>query len=160
MKDNREEMLPQIVEDRLQEAYDKIRRGEIRQMKTQNVSGERTVSKKSTVPGKKKTKGRRSWLSAAAVLLMVIMIPSAVYAAVVYFQKTERLEEGILTYEFAINYELVPGEYRVKAEYIPEGFTDDDGYGKYYGENEEWISIMPVYTTARSEEHTSELQSH
>ena len=26
MKDNREEMLPQIVEDRLQEAYDKIRR--------------------------------------------------------------------------------------------------------------------------------------
>lgn len=157
MKDNREEMLPQIVEDRLQEAYDKIRRGEIRQMKTQNVSGERTVSKKSTVPGKKKTKGRRSWLSAAAVLLMVIMIPSAVYAAVVYFQKTERLEEGILTYEFAINYELVPGEYRVKAEYIPEGFTDDDGYGKYYGENEEWISIMPVYTTAELDRINSQI---
>ena len=36
MKDNREEMLPQIVEDRLQEAYDKIRRGEIRQMKKQD----------------------------------------------------------------------------------------------------------------------------
>lgn len=157
MKDNREEMLPQIVEDRLQEAYDKIRRGEIRQMKTQNVSGERTVSKKSTVPGKKKTKGRRSWLSAAAVLLMVIMIPSAVYAAVVYFQKTERLEEGILTYEFAINYELVPGEYRVKAEYIPKGFTDDDGYGKYYGENEEWISIMPVYTTAELDRINSQI---
>ena len=88
MKDNREEMLPQIVEDRLQEAYDRIRRGEIRQRKAQNVSGERTVSEKSRSSGKKKTKGRRSWLSAAAVLALVIMIPSAVYAAVVYFQKT------------------------------------------------------------------------
>ena len=29
MKKNRDEMLPQIVEDRLQEAYEQIRRGEI-----------------------------------------------------------------------------------------------------------------------------------
>lgn len=33
MKRNREEMLPQIVEDRLQEAYEQIRKGEIKQMK-------------------------------------------------------------------------------------------------------------------------------
>ena len=33
MRKNREEMLPQIVEDRLQEAYKQIREGEIKQMK-------------------------------------------------------------------------------------------------------------------------------
>ncbi len=33
MKRNREEMLPQIVEDRLQEAYEKIRKGEIKSLK-------------------------------------------------------------------------------------------------------------------------------
>ena len=158
MRNNREEMLPQIVEDRLQEAYDQIRRGEIRQMKAQTISTERTLSKKSGYTAEKKKRKRAgSWLSAAAVLVLVIIIPSAVYAAVVYFQKTEHLKEGTLTYEFALNYELVPGEYQVKAEYIPEGFTDDDGYGKYYGENEEWISIMPIYSTAELDRINSQI---
>ena len=129
MKNNIEEKLPQVIEDRLQNAYGQIRRGEIKM--------------------KKRKKKHGSLLSAAAVAALIIMIPSAVYAAVVYFQKFESVEENALTYEFALNYELVPGEYQVSAGYIPKGFSDDeDGDGKYYGENDEWITIMPIYTTA------------
>lgn len=155
VRDYRDERLPQIVEDRLQEVYGQIRRGEIKQMKGQKDSyradscvGSRDRENKAERRRKKRRSGARSWLSAAAVLALVLIIPSAVYAAVVYFQKTERVEGDALTYEFALNYELVPGEYQVKAGYIPKGFSDDDGYGKYYGEDDEWITIMPIYTTA------------
>lgn len=130
MNKNMDEKLPQIVEDRLQEAYGQIRRGDVKM--------------------KKRKKGHRSLLSAAAVFALVILIPSAVYAAVTYFQKNVRREEGSITYEFTLNYELVPGEYQVRADYIPAGFADDeDGDGKYYaGEEDQWITIMPIYTTA------------
>ncbi len=183
MNHNREEMLPQIVEDRLQEAYELIRSGEIRQIQdreerqirnreekqARGETGKRTGesaakqmwegerkqmkdragSNRARTSRKKKSGRRKSWLSVAAVLALVIIIPSAVYAAVVYFQKTDRVEGDSLTYEFALNYELVPGEYQAKAGYLPAGFAgDEDGDGKYYGENEKWITIMPVYTTA------------
>lgn len=139
MKKNREERLPQVVEDRLQEAYEQIRRGEIKQMG-------RGIF-------------RRGWISAAAVLALVILIPSAVYAAVTYYQKNIKEADGALTYEFALNYELVPGEYQVKAAYIPKGFADDeDGDGKYYAlEDDGWITIMPIYTTAEIERIGSEI---
>lgn len=156
VRDYRDERLPQIVEDRLQEAYEQIRRGEIKQMKGQKDSyradsyaESRDRENKAERHRKKRRSGTRRWMSAAAVLALVILIPSAVYAAVVYFQKTDHLEKDALTYEFALNYEITPGEYQVKADYIPKGFADDeDGDGKYYGENEEWITIMPIYTTA------------
>lgn len=145
MNKSREERLPRIVEDRLQEAYGQIRRGEVKQMK-------RRTKKNAAVL-------RRSWISAAAVLTLVILIPSAVYAAVTYFQKDVRREEGAMTYEFALNYELVPGEYQVKAAYVPKGFADDeDGDGKYYAtEDDGWITIMPIYTTAEIERINNEI---
>lgn len=165
VRDYRDERLPQIVEDRLQEVYGQIRRGEIKQMKGRKDSytadsyaelsdrGNETAQRR-----KKKRGGAGKWMSAAAVLALVILIPSAVYAAVVYFQKTDHLEKDALTYEFALNYELTPGEYQVKADYIPKGFADDeDGDGKYYGENEEWITIMPIYTTAELDRIDSEI---
>lgn len=139
MKNNMEEKLPQVVEDRLQEAYEQIRRGEIKM--------------------KRRKKAYKNWLSAAAVLALVIIIPSAVYAAVTYFQKNVQEEGDSVTYEFVLNYELVPGEYQVKADYIPKGFSDDeDGDGKYYGEKEEeWITIMPIYTMAELERINREI---
>ena len=139
MNKNMDEKLPQIVEDRLQEAYGQIRRGDVKM--------------------KKRKKNHRSLLSAAAVFALVILIPSAVYAAVTYFQKNVRKEEGSITYEFALNYELVPGEYQVRADYIPAGFEDDeDGDGKYYaGEEDQWITIMPIYNTAEIERINNEI---
>lgn len=166
VRDYREERLPQIVEDRLQEVYGQIRRGEIKQMKekvdsymadSHAESSDRENGAVRRTKKKKRAAGRR-WMSVAALLALVLIIPSAVYAAVVYFQKTERVEGDALTYEFALNYELVPGAYQVKADYIPKGFEDDaDGDGKYYGEDDEWITIMPVYTTAELDKINSQI---
>ena len=128
MKKDKEEMLPKIVEDRLQEAYEQIRKGEIRQMK-------------------ERKRAAKNWISAAAVLILIITIPSFVYAAVVYFQKTERRNADDLTYEFSLNYELVPGVWQVMPSYIPEGLHDA-GDGKYLTDDDGWITIMPIYTTA------------
>lgn len=140
MKKNMEEKLPQIVEDRLQEAYEQIRKGEIKQMK-------------------KKKRTYHNWMSAAAVLILIITIPSVVYAAVVYFQKTEHRNADELTYQFTLNYELVPGEYQVTPSYIPEGLKDT-GDGKYLSADNSdngWITVMPVYTTAELEKIDGEL---
>lgn len=159
VENSREEMLPLIVEDRLQEAYEQIRRGEVKQMKKQfhSQAGPEHSSKSDGRRGGKGGK-MKSLASAAAVLALILIIPSAVYAAVVYFQRTTQVEEDVLTYTFALNYELVPGEYQVKADYIPKGFEDDtDGDGKYYGENEEWITIMPIYTTAELDRINNEI---
>lgn len=137
MKRNREEMLPQIVEDRLQEAYEQIRKGEIKQMK-------------------KRKKTYKNWMGAAAALALIVLIPSAVYAAVTYFQKAEHREGNNVTYEFQLNYDLVPGEYEVMPGYLPEGFADD-GAGKYRSADDKWITIMPVYTMAELEKINSEI---
>ncbi|MDE7014912.1 MAG: DUF4367 domain-containing protein [Kineothrix sp.] len=137
MKKNKEEMLPRIVEDKLQEAYEQIRKGEVKQMK-------------------KRKKTYKNWMGAAAILMLVILIPSAVYAAVTYFQKVEHREGNNITYEFQLNYELMPGEYKVTPGYLPEGFVDN-GYGKYRSTDEYWITIMPVYTMTELEKINSEI---
>lgn len=162
MNKNREEKLPQVVEDRLQEAYGQIQRGEVKQMK-RGKDYDAVSSRREEREGRRTKRSaaafRRGWVTAAAVAALVILIPSAVYAAVTYFLKNVNRDEDDLTYEFTLNYELVPGEYQVKADYIPEGFADDeDGDGKYYAEADDgWITIMPIYTTAEIERINSEI---
>lgn len=126
MERNKEERLPAIVEEKLEQAYEKIRREEIKQMK------------------KRKNKNR-SFMSAAAAVFLIVALPSAVFAATVYYQKSAKQEKDRITYTFEINYELVPGEYQVTPQYLPEGLTDT-GHNQYRGENEEWVTIMPIYT--------------
>lgn len=128
MEDRREERLPQVVEDKLQEAYGKIRNGEVKQVK------------------KKKYTYRR-WTSVAAACVVVVTASVGVMAAAAYFQKEAQQEADTITYEFDINYELVPGEYKITPGYLPEGY-EDHGAGKYYGEDGLGISVMPIYTTA------------
>lgn len=132
-----EERLPQIVEERLQEAYESIRRGEIEQMGKQG-------------------NGYRRWMGVAAALALAVSVPSAVYAAVSYFQKNVQREEDRLTYAFDLNYELVPGEYEVTPGYLPDGLSDQ-GAGQYYGEGEDWITVMPIYTMAELEKANKEI---
>lgn len=83
MKVNMEERLPQVVEDRLKEAYEQIRRGEIKQMnKVTDPDWEASRKERKTDGRKRKTGSFRRGLGAvAAVLALVIIIPSAVYAA-------------------------------------------------------------------------------
>lgn len=121
------ERLPQVVEERLREAYDAIRKGEIKQMKKRTL--------------------RHGWAGAAAIMLLLIALPSAALAAAGYFQKSTNRQTDRITYDFEINYELVPGEYQVTAGYLPEDFKDM-GDGKYNAEDGQWITVMPLYTTA------------
>ena len=86
MNRNMEEKLPQAVEDRLQEAYDIIRKGEIKQMHKQSGT-------------------YKKCMSVAAALVLIVTVPSAVFAAVTYFQKTAHRESDQLTYEFTLNSE-------------------------------------------------------
>ncbi len=132
-----EERLPQIVEERLQEAYESIRKGEIKQV------------------GKRRSSYRK-WMGVAAALVLVVSVPSAVYAAVSYFQKNTQQQADSLIYEFELNYELIPGEYQVTPGYLPEGISDQ-GAGKYYGEGDDWITVMPIYTMAELEKANKEI---
>jgi len=137
MEDRREERLPQVVEDKLQEAYGKIRNGEVKQMK------------------KKKYTYRR-WTSVAAACAVIVTVSAGVMAAAAYFQKEVRQEADTITYEFDINYELVPGEYKITPGYLPKGY-EDHGAGKYYGEDGLGISVMPIYTTAELDKADGEV---
>lgn len=137
MEDRREERLPQAVEDKLQEAYKKIRNGEVKQMK------------------KKKYIYRR-WTSIAAACAVIVTASVGAMAAAAYFQKEVHQEADKVTYDFEINYKLVPGEYEVTPGYLPEGYKDH-GAGKYYGEDALGITVMPIYTTAELDKVDSEI---
>ncbi len=146
-KENREEnVLPLIVEKRMQEAYASIRSGEIRQIREQ---GEKKMNGKAGKQMRKKRKYGR-WAGIAAALLLVVAVPSVVYAAVVYFQKDAKQEDGRMIYDFSLNYQLTPGEYEVTPAYLPEGM-EEQGSGKYYGGDSQWITVMPIYTMAELE---------
>ena len=137
MEIRKEDKLPVIVEERLQEAYGKIRRGEIKQMK------------------KKRTHYRR-WTGVAAACAVLAIGSVGVLAAAAYFQKETHQQTDIVSYEFDINYDLTPGEYKVTPGYLPEGF-EDHGDGKYYGEDGLGITVMPVYTMAELDRLGGEL---
>lgn len=132
-----EERVPQVVEDRLQEAYGMIRRGEIRQ-------------------NKKKMRGYRKWASAAAACAVIVTASAGVLAAAAYFQKEVQQETDELTYTFQLNYDLVPGTYEVTPAYLPEGY-ESQGDGRYCGDDMLGISVLPVYTTAELEKLDGEI---
>lgn len=151
MNTYREERLPQVVEDRLQEAYDIIRKEERKKMNKKKLSS--SAAQTRTAGGishtmAKQPKTYRRWIGAAAAVVLAAAIPSGVYAAVSYFQRNVQEEADSLTYAFDLNYDLIPGEYQVKAGYLPEGMSDD-GSGQYRSQTDNrWITVMPVYTMA------------
>ena len=98
MKKNREEMIPQVVEDRLQAAYEQIRKGEIKQVKGRK--GEIRQMKRGN-------RTYKNWIGAAAVLVLVILIPSAVYAAVTYFQKIEHIIRYYFIYNIRVSVNVI-----------------------------------------------------
>lgn len=139
MTDKRQERLPRVVEDRLQEAYGQIRRGEVRQMKKNKI-----------------TVIRRGWTGVAAACAIVMTVSVGAVAAAAYFQKEAHQEADALTYTFDINYELIPGEYEVTPGYLPAGFADQ-GDGKYDRGDGLGITVMPIFTTAELDKAGGEL---
>lgn len=144
MENRVEERLPQVVEDRLQEAYGKIREGKIKQMKKKNKQD------------KKKISPYRRWTGAAVACAVLVIGSVGAVAAASYFQKELHQEGGETVYEFSVNYELIPGEYKVTPSWLPEGYKDQ-GAGKYYGEDARGITIMPIYTTAELDKLDGEI---
>lgn len=137
MNKRMEEKLPQVVEDRLLEAYEKIREGKVTQMN-------------------KKTRTYRRWTGVAAACAVLLLGSAGAIAAASYFQKELHQEADTTVYEFSLNYELIPGEYKVTPSYLPEGL-EDQGDGKYYGEDGLGITIMPIYTTAELDRLNGEI---
>ena len=127
MNTYREEKLPQVVEDRLQEAYDIIRKEERKKMRKKKITdsdAQTRTARRTSRTMKQQPKTYRRWIGAAAAVVLAVAIPSGVYAAVSYFQRNVQEEADSLTYEFDLNYDLIPGEYQVKAGYLPEGMSD------------------------------------
>lgn len=138
MENRIEERLPQVVEDRLQEAYGTIRKGKVKQMKMKRGSG------------------YHRWTGVAAACAVLAVGSVGAVAAASYFQREFRQEAGGAAYEFSVNYELIPGEYKVTPSWLPEGIQDQ-GDGKYYGEDGLGITIMPIYTTAELDKLDGEI---
>lgn len=137
MENRIEERLPEVVEDRLQEAYDRIRKGEVKQVKKQRYSYQR-------------------WTSAAAVCALVVTVSAGVVAAAAYFQREAHQEADQVAYEFDLNYDLIPGTYKVTPEYLPDGYIDR-GDGKYDMGDFKGISILPIYTMAELDKLDGEI---
>lgn len=137
MENRMEERLPKVVEERLQEAYGMIRKGEVKQVKKQNYS-------------------YRKWTSVAAVCAIVITASAGVAAAAAYFQKEAHQEADQVTYEFQLNYDLVPGNYKVTPGYLPDGYIDR-GDGKYDAGDFKGISVLPIYTMAELDKLDGEI---
>lgn len=121
--------LPSCVEEKMQEAYQEIQKG-----KLVNVKKERYRMKK--------------WVAVAAAAVLTCTTTFGVWAAATGFFSKEVVDEGDkLSYQFEVDYDLVPGEYEVEPSYIPSGFVETDkGYGTE--DHSEGISIMVLTTSA------------
>ena len=145
--DDMEEEIPQIVEKKLQDSYEMIRSGEIKQIQKQNNTGEH-----------KRSYGRMAGMAAA--LALIVAVPSVTFAAITYFQKSVRQTEDSIVYEFKLNYDLTPGEYEVLPQYLPEGMTlDANSYNKYKM-GDKWISLLPVTTMKTIERMEGQISAY
>lgn len=144
--DDMEEEIPQIVEKKLQDAYEMIRGGEIKQIQKQNNTGEH-----------KRSYGRMEGMAAA--LALIVAVPSVTFAAITYFQKNVRQTEDSIVYEFKLNYELTPGEYEVLPQYLPKGMTLDANSLKYKM-GDKYVSLLPVTTMKTIETMGSQISAY
>lgn len=122
--------LPEVVEKRINAAYTMIR-----------AEGEGNGMKH------KKRKTARAAVGIAAACGLFITVTTGVLAASGYFEKFVNQKEDSITYEFSINYDLVPGEFEVKAKYLPEGYKEQEK-NKYWKDDNigHGISILPIYS--------------
>lgn len=141
---NQKITLSQGVEERVQAAYKIIEEKSMAESK----------------PGKSKEKTRRisRWAAAAVTLVLMSTTAVAVLAATGFFSKNVVGEGNTVTYQFNLNYELVPGTFEVTPGYLPEGFVEQEE-GKYCPEDN-WghgISILPIMNTVELEKQGNQL---
>lgn len=125
------------INDRLDETYALIRANarQIREGSAEN--SHRRVRKM----GRRKI-GRRLGL-AAAVMVLLAAASLAVVAAGGFFVKNSSQTGDSMTYEFKIDYTLVPKKFEAKPSYLPEGYKEWQK-GKYEKDEYAQISIRTV----------------
>lgn len=122
--------LTDTVNAKVEDAYQQIRRQSQEKMKYPRLKG-------------------KKWVVLLAACMVLAGTSAVVLAATGFFQKKDKLEAETLTYEFTVDYELKPGTFQVTANYIPEGYVQQEE-GKYSREDN-WghgISILPIMNTA------------
>jgi hypothetical protein len=121
--------LPQCVEEKMQEAYQVVQNGE----KTTNEKGKYRMKK---------------WVTVAAAAVLTCTTTFGVWAAATGFFSKETVKEGdTMSYQFEVDYELVPGKFEVEASYLPPGLKEQEEGMKYYEDDyKTGITVMPVTT--------------
>lgn len=138
--------LPDCVEERIQEAYQSIR-------KNQEASGRNEV-----VVVKKRNMNK--WVVVAAAVVLTCTATFGVWAAVTgYFSKEVEEDKKAVTYKFEVNYELVPGEFEVEPSYLPSGYVKREGENMIWAKDNEGqkISVFSVYNTTDLERMNNEI---
>lgn len=138
--------LPDCVEERMQEAYQSIR-------KNREASGgnEDVVVKK---------RNMNKWVAVAAVAVLTCTATFGVWAAATgYFNKEVEEDKEVVTYKFEVNYELVPGEFEVEPSYLPQGYVKQEGENMMWTKDNkgQGIFVLPVYNTAELEKMNNEI---
>lgn len=140
---NKQITLPESVEGQVQAAYQKVR-----EKSASEIQGKKKVS----------TRSISRWVAAAATIVVMSTTAVAVLAATGFFSKNVVEEGDTVTYEFDVNYELVPGTFEVTPSYLPEGFEEFEEQ-KYWPEDN-WghgISILPIMNTVELENQGSQM---
>ncbi len=132
-------VIPEATERKIEAAYDVVRA----------KSRERQQDQKIHSAGRRPF--RKVWAAGlAAALLAVLGI--GVAAATGYFSKTVTEQDGKVSYQFELNYELKPVDVKAVPEYLPEGMKEA-GEGRYRTEDKPGygITITP-FTMVNIEE--------
>lgn len=118
-----------LVEEKIQEAYEVIRADAVKTAVAEAPA-------KVVVFSKKSRKIRRFLPVAAACVLLASTVSAMAYSG--FFTKTKEQTADTLTYEFDVNYELLPYRMTVTPGYIPEGYKDMDGSGQKFCKDDYW----------------------
>jgi len=127
---NQDIQLPKVVLEKADEAFTMIQ------------------AKKQVQPHRKRTPFKK-WMVAGVAATLILSTTIVAVAASGYFNKETIEESDTITYQFELDYELVPGVFKVTPGYLPEGFVEQDE-DKYCPEDN-WghgISILPILNTA------------
>lgn len=121
--------IPDLTETKIQATYDIVRAKSRENKKVQPI---------------RRHSLRHVWAAGLAAALIAVS-GLGVAASMGYFSKGVSEEEGNVSYNFEINYELKPVEVEAEPEYLPAGMKDQGG-GKYSSDEEygHGISIIPM----------------
>ena len=133
-------VLSELVETKIQDAYEKVRREGMEKRMTEKVVRIRHK--------------RRKFMIAAAVATLTIGTTLGVVAANQFFTLTQNDDEVLFVFNYD-DYELCGDKFSLETTYLPEGYEKRDG--KYYKDTEDpnvWsgISVLVENTLCWSNE--------